>query len=253
MGLLITLICIVLLMCVGLFLIWRFNKMESFVAILKLIGSKIKIFWKEVIAYPWYVLSHPVKGFTEMKTEKKGKMWVSIVILLLFVLEEIVAYKYMGIGSSNKINDQTKFSSINIIIFTILPVILITVSNWSVTTLMNGKGKMSEIFITICYSLLPFIMLSFIKILASNLLNTTDEAQFVTLINIVAIVLLVFMVFMGFVVTHEYGIFKTIGSIILTAVALCIILFIALLIFDLSQQIYGFVYSIYKEIATRLV
>ena len=30
-----------------------------------------------------------------------------------------------------------------------------------------------------------------------------------------------------------------------------IIAFIALLIFDLAQQIYGFVYSLYKEITTR--
>ena len=249
---LIVLISIVLLMCVGLFLVWRFNKMESFVVILKKIWGGIKVFWSEVVAYPWYVLTHPVRGFSDMKTEKKGKMWVAVVILLLFVLEEIVAYKYTGIGSTNKINDQTKFSSINILIFTDLPVILITVSNWSVTTLMNGKGKMKEIFIMICYSLMPFITLSFIKVLISNFV-TADEAQFITLLNIVAIALLVFMGFMGFVVTHEYGIFKTIGSIILTAVALCIILFIALLIFDLSQQVYGFVYSLYKEIATRLV
>ncbi len=252
MAFLIVLISLIILMCVGLFLVWRFNKMEAFVAILKVVGAKLKYFWKEVVAYPWYVIAHPVKGFSEMKTEKKGKMWVSIVILTLFVLEEIVAYKYTGIGTSKAIKDQTKFSSIKTLIFTVLPVVLITVANWSVTTLMNGKGKMKEIFIMICYSLMPFITLCFIKTLLSNLL-TADEAQFITLINIVAITFLVFMAFMGFVVTHEYGIFKTIGSIILTAVALCIILFIALLIFDLSQQIYGFVYSLYKEIATRLV
>lgn len=252
MTFLIVLTCIVILMCVGLFLVWRFNKMEAFVAIMKTVGSKISYVWSEVIAYPWYVLTHPIKGFSEMKTEKKGKMWVAIVILVLFVLEEIVAYKYTGIGSAVKINDQTKFSSIKILIFSVLPVVLITVSNWSVTTLMNGKGKMKEIFIMICYALLPFITLNFIKVLLSNFL-TADEAQFITLINIVAIALLVFMGFMGFVVTHEYGIFKTIGSIILTAAALCIILFIALLVFDLSQQVYGFIYSLYKEIATRLV
>lgn len=245
-------ISLIVLMCVGLFLVWRFNKMEAFVSILKVVGEKIKYFWKEVIAYPWYVIAHPIKGFSEMKTEKKGKMWVAIVILVLFVLEEIVAYKYTGIGTAKVIKDQTKFSTIETIVFTVLPVILITVSNWTVTTLMNGKGKMKEIFIMICYSLLPFITLCFIKTLLSNFL-TADEAQFITLINIVAIVFLIFMAFMGFVVTHEYGIFKTIGSIILTALALCIILFIALLLFDISQQIYGFVYSLYKEIATRLV
>ena len=81
-------------MCVGLFLVWRFNKMESFVAILKKVGGALKHFWKEVIAYPWYVLAHPVKGFSEMKTEKKGKMWVSIVILVLFVFSLACTYVF---------------------------------------------------------------------------------------------------------------------------------------------------------------
>ena len=40
---------------------------------------------------------------------------------------------------------------------------------------------------------------------------------------------------------------KTLWSIILTILAALIIAFIALLIFDLAQQIYGFVYSLYNE------
>ena len=87
-----------------------------------------------------------------------------------------------------------------------------------------------------------------ISVMAMIILNEKLEMN-----KIVGIVLLCYACFMGFVVIHEYGIFKTILSIILTAVALCIVIFIALLIFDLSQQIYGFIYSIYKEIATRLV
>ena len=247
---LIVLICLVLLMCVGLFLVWRFNKMESFVAILKKVGGALKHFWKEVIAYPWYVLAHPVKGFSEMKTEKKGKMWVSIVILVLFVLEEIVAYKYTGIGSATKINDQTKFSSINILIFSVLPVILITVSNWSVTTLMNGKGKMKEIFIMGCYSYFPVIITGIIGVIASNFV-TEDEALLVTLLYIIGYFLMAYMIFMGLICLHEYGILKTFATIFATIIATCIIAFVALLIFDLSQQIYGFVYSLYKEIVTR--
>jgi hypothetical protein len=224
--------------------------MEAFVAILKKVGEKIKIFWKEVIAYPWYVIAHPVKGFSEMKTEKKGKMWVSIVILALFVLEEIVAYKYTGIGSTNKINDQTKFSSINILIFTVLPVVLITVSNWSVTTLMNGKGKMKEIFMMGCYSYFPVIITGIIGVIASNFV-TEDEALLVTLLYIIGYFLMAYMIFMGLICLHEYGILKTFATIFATVIATCIIAFVALLIFDLSQQIYGFVYSLYKEIVTR--
>ena len=247
---LIVLIVIVALAIVGLILVLRFNKTEQFVSGVKVVKQKLGIFYKETVKYPCYVLTHPVKGYTEFKNEKRGKMWVSITILILFVLEQIVEYKYVG-PAFNK-NDQTKFSSIRILVYSVVPVILIAVANWTVTTLMNGKGKMKEIFMMICYSLQPFIVINFLYDLLSNFL-TTDEAQFLTLIKIVAITLLCLMAFMGFVVIHEYGIFKTIGSILLTALALCIIVFIALLIFDLSQQIYGFIYSIYKEIATRFL
>jgi len=250
MAFLITLIVIFIVLSVGLFLVWKFNKMEQFVTIMKKIGEKIKIFWKETVAYPAYILTHPIKGFSEFKNEKRGKMWVSIFLLAMFVLEQIVAYKYVG-PAFNK-NDQTKFSSIRILVYSVVPVVLIAVANWTVTTLMNGKGKMKEIFMMLCYSLQPFIVVNFLYDILSNFL-TTDETQFLTLIKIIAITLLCLMAFMGFVVIHEYGVFKTIGSILLTALALCIIMFIALLIFDLSQQIYGFIYSIYKEIATRFL
>ena len=60
-----------------------------------------------------------------------------------------------------------------------------------------------------------------------------------------------YMVFMGLVVIHEYGVGKAITTVILTVIATAVILFIALLIFDLSSQIYGFVYSLYKEIVSR--
>ncbi len=247
---LIVLIVIAILGIVGLILVLRFNKTEQFTSTMKVVKQKLGIFYKETVKYPCYILTHPIKGFNEFKNEKRGKMWVAIFILIMFVLEQIVAYKYTGPAFNT--NDQTKFSSIKILVTSVLPVVLIAVANWSVTTLMNGKGKMKEIFMMICYALHPFVVLGFVKVILSNFL-TVDETQFLTLIQIVGIVLLCYACFMGFVVIHEYGIFKTILSIILTAVALCIVLFIALLIFDLSQQIYGFVYSIYKEIATRLV
>ena len=78
-----------------------------------------------------------------------------------------------------------------------------------------------------------------------------DEANFILLIDILAWVLTGYMAFMGLVVIHEYGIGKTLWSVLLTVVAMLIIAFIALLIFDLAQQIYGFIYSLFKEITTR--
>ncbi len=212
------------------------------------IGQAIKHFFKETFGYPLYILTHPIQGFTEFKQEKKGKTWVAIVIILLYVLMEIIAYQYEGI-ITNKNNPQ-KFNSIQILVYGILPPAILAVSNWSVTTLLDGKGKMKEIFVMICYAMFPVMIIGFLNIILSNIL-TLDEAQFIVLLNIIGWVLTGFMAFMGLVVIHEYGMGKTIWSIILTVVAALIIAFIALLVFDLAQQIFGFVYSLYKEITVR--
>lgn len=212
------------------------------------IGHAIKNFFHETIGVPLHILTHPIQGFTEFKNEKKGKMWVALTILLLYVLVEIIAYQYEGIVT-NKNNPQN-FNSIRILIYGVLPPVILSIANWSVTTLLDGKGKMKEIFMMICYSLVPIILINILNIILSNIL-TSDEAQFITLLTIIGWVLTGLMVFMGLVVIHEYGMGKTLWSIILTILATLIIAFLALLIFDLAQQIYGFVYSLYKEITTR--
>jgi hypothetical protein len=80
-----------------------------------------------------------------------------------------------------------------------------------------------------------------------------EEVQFLNLLNTMGYVMMCFMIFMGLISIHEYGLFKTVATIFVTAVAASIILFIFLLIFDLSQQIYGFLYSLYREITTRFI
>ena len=115
---------------------------------------------------------------------------------------------------------------------------------------MDGKGKMKEIFMMACYSYFPVMILGFINIPLSNVI-TASEAQFIQLIQILAWTLTGFMALTGLISIHEYGLGKVLWSVILTIVATAIIVFLALLIFNLAEQIYGFLYSIYDEISTR--
>ena len=83
---LIVLIVIAVLGVVGLILVLRFNKTEQFVSTMKVVKHKLGVFYKETVKYPCYILTHPVKGYTEFKNEKRGKMWVAVFILIMFVL-----------------------------------------------------------------------------------------------------------------------------------------------------------------------
>jgi hypothetical protein len=53
--------------------------------------------------------------------------------------------------------------------------------------------------------------------------------------------------------THQYTFFKNIIVSILTIFGIAVIIFIILLGFQLIQQIYTFVYSVYKELSFRYI
>jgi hypothetical protein len=117
---------------------------------------------------------------------------------------------------------------------------------------MDGKATMKQIFTMGGYSYFPLIIFGIINLVLSNIL-TVDEADMIVLFTVLGFALTVYMIFMGLVVLQEYGVAKAVLTVILTIVATAVILFIALLVFDLSQQIYGFFYSLYKEIVSRFL
>ncbi len=210
--------------------------------------SVLKKIVDDYLKFPLHLMTSPIRGYTEFKEDKKGKLSVGIVFLVLASLLTIIRYNYDGIIIN--VNNPEKFNSVKLLIYTVTPVIILSIANWSITTLMNGKGKMKEIFTMGCYCYFPYIVIGILNLILSNIL-TVDEVQFITLLNILAYVLMGYMIFMGMIVIHEYGVFQTLLTVILTLLATCVILFIALLIFDLTQQIYGFFYSLYKEIVSR--
>ena len=208
----------------------------------------LKKFYDEVFRFPGYIISHPVQGWQEFKQEKRGKMSVAITIILLYVVMRMLEYKYTGPVLNT--NNPYKFNSITILVYGIMPPILLSVANWSVTTLMDGKGKMKEIFMMICYSFFPVMLIGFFNIILSNFV-TEDESQLIMLLNIIGWALTGYMAVTGLISIHEYGLGKVVFSIILTIVAAALIIFIALLLFNLAEQIFGFIYSLYDEIVTR--
>ena len=193
------------------------GKQELCLNVAKKIKSKLAVFYNDVIKFPIYIITHPIQGFNEFKTEKKGKMYAALSILAAYVIIQILAYNYTGPVINT--NNPMKFNSIQIIVFGVVPVI--AVANWSITSLFDGKGKMKEIFMMICYSYFPLAVCGLLKMILSNFV-TTDEVLFLTIIDIVGMFGTGYMLFMGLVVIHEYGIFKTIISVLGTVLAILI-------------------------------
>lgn len=208
----------------------------------------LKFVYEEFIRFPTYILVHPLKGFDAFKRDKKAKMSVSLIFVAMLIIMQILEFQYTGfVVNQLDLNDLNSFQEMASVI---VPIIAVVVGNWSITTLFDGKGKMKEIFMMICYSLFPLIVSKIVGMLFSNII-VVEEAGFYGLIISLGSFLMGYMIFFGLISIHEYGLFKCVLSIIGTLLAVMVLFFIAMLGFDLFQKIIGFVYTLYREIALR--
>ncbi|MCR5423022.1 MAG: YIP1 family protein [Bacilli bacterium] len=219
---------------------------------MKKILGKILQFLKfvrdEVIKFPAYILVHPLKGFEEFKRYGRGKISIGIAFVIITVILNILKFQYSGfVVNDISIRDLKSFAQV---IYVVGAVIVVSVANWSVTTLFDGKGNLKYIFMMVCYCLYPYIWANLIGMILSNVL-ATEEVMIYRLIIGIGWFLTGYLFFFGIISIHEYGLGQCLLTIIFTLVAALIILFVGILVFDLFQKIYGFLYQIYQELTMR--
>lgn len=212
----------------------------------------LKSIFNEIIEdyfkFPLYILTHPIAGFDQLKRENKGKVSVAIVFMLLLGLLNILTYQYSGFLVN--FNNPRELNSIREISFVVVAILLFSIGNWSITTLFDGKGKFKEIFMMTCYSTFPMLLLGFPNLILS-LIYTNEEVSFYYILSGIAVFLMILLIFVGLLVIHEYSVARTLLTIIFTGVAMAVILFIALLFFNIAQQVVALVTGLYREITWR--
>lgn len=215
---------------------------------MKKISTNLKSFWYNIFKFPSYLIFHPFDGYYELKREKKGRVYVGIIFLILFILFRIHKYLNESIIINNR-NPNT-LNPMTEVLTVIFIATLFVLGNWSVTTLLEGKGKLRDIFLVTTYALFPVVLIGIPAVYISNFL-TMEEMGLYTLTMGVAYGIGGWMLFLGILNIHEYGLMKTIMTFILTIVAMAFIAFLGLLFFDVIQKLIAFIVSIYDELRLR--
>ena len=171
---------------------------------------------------------------------------------MIFVIFFSLAWSVNRISAGFIVNDidPRDVNSLPELITVLLFFFLICVSNWSITCLMDGKGRLKDIVIAVGYSTLPATVGILIGTVVSRFVSE-DEAAFYTMICGVGIAYTLFMMLVGIMTVHNFTLGKTLITLFLTVVALLLIIFIVLLIVDLVNQFYSFLHSIYQELLFR--
>ena len=201
------------------------------------------------LRYALHVITHPFDGFWDLIHEKKGTLAAANTFLILFLIIRVlklICTNFQFISAPiQHINVFEEMGSL------LLPFIVLCVANWAMTTLFDGKGRFRDIYIGMCYALVPYIIIQLPMILVSNML-TYEEGSFYSVLLSISVVWCVFLVFVGLMEIHDYGPGKTFIFLIVTVVGAGVILFLMLVFFSLLSDAVAFFVSFYREIVFRL-
>lgn len=211
-----------------------------------------KAWWKRYLAsmkYGLHVITHPFDGFWDLIHEKRGTIAAANTFLILFLITRVLkllltSFQFVS-APIQYINVFQEMGSLA------LPFIILCLANWAMTTLFDGKGRFKDIYMAMCYALIPYILIQIPMIVVSNML-TYEEGSFYTVLLSFSVIWCVFLVFVGLMEVHDYGPGKTFIFLIVTIFGAAVIIFLLLVFFSLLGDALSYFISLYREIVFRL-
>ena len=207
-----------------------------------------ELFSKEKWSYFGYTLTHPMDGFYWIRHKEYGSVPIAVLMVILFSisfsLNRLYASFVVNRTDPRSVNSLTELAGV-LVLF-----LLVCVGNWSITCLMDGEGRFKDIIIAVGYGITPATAGYVIATLLSKVIADNEQA-FYGLVIAIGIAYAVILVLMGIMQVHNYTLGKTLVTLFLTFVAVLIIIFLALLLFNLVNQVITFFKSIYLELIFR--
>lgn len=196
-----------------------------------------------------HVIIHPISGFEEMKYKKKGSVPLAAGVLTAFFAVSVLTRQLTAFRFNT--NRPDSLNVLYILIGTIVMILLFCIANWSICTLLDGEGRLKEIFIFTAYGLVPYIAASIVYIMMSYVM-TVEMSVFMQWILLAGILWSALLIFVGLSTLHQYSISKTLASVLLSLIGLVLILFILVLVILLFQQVVLFAKTVLQEVLQRL-
>lgn len=196
------------------------------------------------LKFSYQLLRKPTDSFYDLRAGKRGSTLAATVLYILtfavflwFTIGKGFIYQYVEAFEVDFVALTAGYIGI---------IGLFIYCNYMVTSIQDGEGTMIAIYRTIGYSLVPW-MISMIAVTILSHFLTYDDVFLLQVVQYVGIGLTGFMIFMGIDNIHNYTVWQTIKSIIITIGFMLIILLVVLIITMLAGDLIDYVGSLFKE------
>lgn len=194
------------------------------------------------------VMIHPFASFQAIKYKSQGSVLIAAILVAAYFALTVLCQTHGGFLFSDF--DKTTFNMVFVLLQTVGLVVLWSVTNWLVTSPMQGKGRLKDVFISTVYALLPMLVERLLFLILSQVLPLS-MAPFLTMLHTVALIYSLFLLCVGTMTVHEYGFGKFVLTSVITLLGIVLIMFIVFMMGILLQQFWDFLVSVYVELAYR--
>ncbi|WP_010271547.1 YIP1 family protein [Paenibacillus senegalensis] len=202
----------------------------------------------EQIRHAFYLLKHPLDGFTALRFEGKGGYLGAFVLLLGMYLSLVITRMHTSF-TFNKIPPNSVNAAAIFVQFALIWLAWV-ICNYLISSIYRGEGRFRDVFIGSAYALTPFVLLGIPLALISNVMTGSEEAIYRYLLY--GIYIWVGAMFFWKVQSlQNYGVGETVINLLLSLFAMVVMGVIIFIIVGLSNELRLFIYEIYQEVSLR--
>ncbi len=199
--------------------------------------------------YPFYVMMHPFKGQSSLRESKRGSVLIAnIIVILFFAVNIFVRQNTSFLFSSSR---KTDFNIVYTFVGTVVVFAVMVICNWAVGTLMDGEGKLRNIWISCAYALMPYVVFMIPITVISNAL-VLDESTFYYVAVWFIYAWVAIGIFMAIFEIQQFTMGKTIVAILLTLLGIIIVSALYAMAYSMLSQLISFIVTLFNEILMRI-
>ncbi|MDR1700410.1 MAG: YIP1 family protein [Lachnoclostridium sp.] len=209
--------------------------------------------WKhtgKTLRYSLRCLTKPFDSFWDLTHEKRGSKSAATIILIAVLAVNILDLLYSSFVHREYPIDWNYVNIFMYMATIAVPLLFYVVGNWCLTTLFDGKGTMSDIYMGTCYALTPYVLIQLPLTFISNLV-TDEEGVFIFYFQVFSLIWCGLLVLISVMMIHDFTLGKGLMALIFSIVAMMVIIFLIILFFSLITDAIAFFYSLYREISFR--
>ncbi len=195
------------------------------------------------------VLAHPFDFFYDIQTPGQLKWSQGFILIILAYLARMASLVLVGYHFETR--EPYQISYFHEFIWIFVPWITWSISNWGVSTILDGEGEFKEIFVGSAFCLVPYILFIIPITLLTNILALSEQSFYIVLSNFV-LIWVGWLLLLKIKVVHDFEVGKMLWITVITLIGMAIIWFVGILLFGLINQFINFILDLFKEVRFRL-